>query len=155
MQNHLSLQLVDVVTAYLYVSLDSDIYTKIFDGISIPDTHVGHDIFFVKLTRSLYDVKQSRRMWYNRLKESLLNKGHYNSDDCPCIFIRKSCTRFCIILVYVDDLHIIDNTQDINEAHNHLLMEFKMKDLGKTKFLLGLHFEHLPTSILVHQSAYI
>jgi hypothetical protein len=54
--------LVDVVTAYLYVSLDSDIYTKTFDGISIPDTHVGHDIFFVKLTRSLYDVKQSRRM---------------------------------------------------------------------------------------------
>jgi hypothetical protein len=36
--------------------------------------------------------------------------------------------------VYVDDLHIIDNTQDINEAYNHIMMEFEMKDLGKTKF---------------------
>jgi hypothetical protein len=30
-----------------------------------------------------------------------------------------------------------------------------MKDLGKTKFCLGLQLEHLPTGILVHQSAYV
>jgi hypothetical protein len=36
-QNHLSLQLMDVVTAYLYGSLDSDIYMKVPDGISVPN----------------------------------------------------------------------------------------------------------------------
>jgi hypothetical protein len=30
-----------------------------------------------------------------------------------------------------------------------------MKDLGKTKFCLGLQLEHLPMGILVHQSAYV
>jgi hypothetical protein len=30
-----------------------------------------------------------------------------------------------------------------------------MKDLGKTKFCLGLQIEHLQTGILVHQSAYV
>ena len=30
-----------------------------------------------------------------------------------------------------------------------------MKDLGKTKFCLGLQIEHLPNGILVHQSTYI
>jgi hypothetical protein len=30
-----------------------------------------------------------------------------------------------------------------------------MKDLGKTKFFLGLQLEHLPTDILVHQLAYV
>ena len=30
-----------------------------------------------------------------------------------------------------------------------------MKDLGKTKFCLGLQLEHLPSGILVHQTAYI
>jgi hypothetical protein len=94
-------------------------------------------------------------MWYNRLKEFLLNKGYYNNDDCPCVFIHKSSTRFCIILVYVDDLNIIGTELDINEAWNHLKMEFKMKDLGKTKFCLGLQLEQLPTGILVHQSAYV
>jgi hypothetical protein len=57
--------------------------------------------------------------------------------------------------VYVDDLNIIDTELDINEACNHLKMEFEMKDLGKTKFYLVLQLEHLPTDILVHQSAYV
>jgi hypothetical protein len=76
-------------------------------------------------------------------------------DDCPSVFIRKSSTGFCIISVYVDDLNIIDTELDINEACNHLKMEFEMKDLGKTKFYLVLQLEHLPTDILVHQSAYV
>ena len=30
-----------------------------------------------------------------------------------------------------------------------------MKNLGKTKFYLGLHIEHFPNEVLVHQSTYI
>ena len=36
-QNHLSMQLMDVVIAYLYGSLDLDIYMKVSDGIQIPN----------------------------------------------------------------------------------------------------------------------
>jgi hypothetical protein len=104
---------------------------------------------------TVYDLEQSGRMWYNRLKEFLLNKGYSNSDDCPCVFIKKSCTGFCIISVYVDDLNIIGHAKDIDEACNHLKKEFEMKDLDKTKFCLGLQIEHLQTGILVHQSAYV
>jgi hypothetical protein len=69
------------------------------------------------------------------------------------VFIRKSSTDFYIISVYVDDLNIIDHGNDIDEARNHLKKEFKMKDLGKTKFCLGLQIENLQTDILVHESA--
>jgi hypothetical protein len=94
-------------------------------------------------------------MWYSQLNEFLLNKGYSNSDHCPYVFIRKSNTEFCIILVYVDDLNIIGHTKDIDEAHSHLKNEFEMKDLGKTKFYLGLQIEHLQTDILVHQFTYV
>jgi hypothetical protein len=57
--------------------------------------------------------------------------------------------------VYVDDLNNNGHMQDINEAKNHLTMEFEMKDSGQTKFCLGLRLEHLPTRIFVHQAAYI
>jgi hypothetical protein len=56
---------------------------------------------------------------------------------------------------YFDDLNIIGNPQDIDEARSHLKAEFEIKDLGQTKFFLGLQLEHLPTRILVYQSAYI
>jgi hypothetical protein len=115
----------------------------------------NHNMYCVKLVKSLYGLKQSGRIWYNQLKEFLLNKSYSNSDDCSCVFIKKSTTGFCIISVYVDDLNIIDHTKDIDEARNHIKMEFEMKDLGRTKFCLGLQIEHLHTSILVHQSAYV
>ena len=57
--------------------------------------------------------------------------------------------------MYVDELNIIGHIQDINEARNHLTKKFDMKDLGQTKFCLGLQLEPLPTGIFVHQAAYI
>jgi hypothetical protein len=57
--------------------------------------------------------------------------------------------------VYIDNLNIIGNTRDIDEAHNHLVTMFEMKDFGKTKFFLGLQFVHLPLGILIHQSTYV
>jgi hypothetical protein len=71
------------------------------------------------------------------------------------VFIRKSSADLCIISVYVEDLNIIGHAKDIYEARNHLKKEFEMKDLGKTKFCLGLQIEHLQMGILVHQSAYV
>jgi hypothetical protein len=145
----------DVVTTYLYRSLDSDIYIKVSDEISVLNEHIGHNMYYVKLNKSLYALKQSKRMWYNRLKEFLINKGYSNNDECPCVFIRKFSSRFCIISMYIDYLNIISTELDISEAHNNLNTEFEMKDLGKTNFFLGLKLEHLPIGIHVHQSTYV
>jgi hypothetical protein len=137
-QKYLSLQLMDVMIAYLYGPLDSDIYMKVPDGISVPNTNANRNMYCVKLVKTMYGLKQSERIFYNRLKEFLLNNGYLNNDDCPCVFIRKSSTGFCIISVYFDDLNIIGHAKDIHEVRNHLKEEFEMKDLGKTKFCLGL-----------------
>ena len=94
-------------------------------------------------------------MWYNRLSEYLMQKGYSSSDDCPCVFIKRSSSGFCIISVYVDDINIIGNTRNIDETRNHLKTEFEMKDLGKTKFCIGLQIEHLHSGIQVHQSVYV
>jgi hypothetical protein len=67
----------------------------------------------------------------------------------------ESSGDFCIISIYVDDLNIIGHANDIDEAHNHFKKYFEMKDLGKTKFCLGLQIEHLQICILVHQYAYV
>jgi hypothetical protein len=55
----------DIMTAYLYGSLDSDIYMKVSDGIFIPNANVGHTMYYVKLNKSLYNLKQYGRMRYN------------------------------------------------------------------------------------------
>ena len=52
------MQLMDVVTAYLYGSLDSEIYMKVPEGISIPDNKANRNMYCVKLQKSLYGLKQ-------------------------------------------------------------------------------------------------
>jgi hypothetical protein len=51
------LHLMDVVTAYLYGSLDSDIYIKVSDGISILNTNANRNKYCVKLITSLYGLR--------------------------------------------------------------------------------------------------
>ncbi|XP_069146021.1 uncharacterized protein [Solanum lycopersicum] len=69
----LEMHLMDVVTTYLYGSLDNEIYMKIPEGFAIPKScnSKSREMYSIKLQRSLYGLKQSGRMWYNRLKKML------------------------------------------------------------------------------------
>ena len=127
---------------------------KVLDGLKNLNSKGNRKLYSVKLQRSLYGLKQYGRMWYNRLSDFLLKKGYVNNDNCLCVFIKRSHNGFCIISVYVDDLNIIGHTEDIEVACTYLKAEFEMKDLGKTRFCLGLQIEHLPEGILVHQMTY-
>jgi hypothetical protein len=60
----------------------------------------------------------------------------------------KTTTYICIVFVYVDDINIIGNKDDINEAFHHLT-EFEMKDLGETKLYLGLQLECFSSGMCV------
>jgi hypothetical protein len=70
----LDMRLMNVVIAYLYGSLDNDIYMKIPEGYKMPEAYnsKSRSIYSIKLQRSLYGLKQSGRMWYNCLSEYLL-----------------------------------------------------------------------------------
>jgi len=147
----LHMKMMDVVTAYLYGSLDKDIYMTVPDGIT------GGDAFSrpcVKLHRSLYGLKQSGLMWYQRLSEFLKSHGFVTSDICPCVFIKCAKGSFVIIAVYVDDLNIIGTKESCEDAAAYLDKEFEMKDLGPTKFCLGLQLSRVSGGTLMHQTSY-
>ena len=152
----LDMRLMDVVTAYLYGSLDADIYMKVPEGYTMPEacSSKPRSVYSLKLQKSLYGLKQSGRMWYKRLSDYLLKEGYENDPICPCIFTKKSNSGFAIIAVYVDDLNLVGTPEELIKTAEYLKKEFEMKDLGKTKFCLGLQIEHLPTGVLVHQSTY-
>ena len=93
-------------------------------------------------------------MWYNCLSE--LKEGYVNNPICPCIFIKKSKTKFVIIIVYVDDLNLVGTLKELTKRKNYLKKEFEMKDIEKkTKFCLDLQIEQFPNGVLVYQSTYI
>ena len=153
----LEMRLMDVVTAYLYGSLDTDIYMKIPEGFKMSEAYKSkaNNVYSIKLQRSLYGLKQSGRMWYNRLSKYLTNEGYINNPICPRVFIKKTKSGFAIVAVYVDDMNLIGTPEELRKTADYLKREFEMKDLGQTKYCLGLEIEHKSYGVLIHQSAYI
>ncbi|XP_070676241.1 uncharacterized mitochondrial protein AtMg00810-like [Malus domestica] len=93
-------------------------------------------------------------MWYNRLSEYLTSQGYVNNELCLCVFIKKSHSGFAIGAVYVDNMNLIRTPEELTRTIAHLKSEFEMKDLGKTRYCLGLEIENCSDGILVHQSNY-
>ena len=122
----LDMRLMDVITAYLYGSINNDIYMKILEGFKLPEANNTKpcNICSIKLQQSLYGLKQSGRMWYNRLSRYLLKGGYENNPIYPCIFIKKSETGFAIIVVYVDYLNLIATPKELSRTAKYLKNEF-------------------------------
>ena len=57
----LEMHLMDVVTTYLYGSIDSDINMKIHEGFTLPEEKFSkpRGMYSIKLQQSLYGLKQS------------------------------------------------------------------------------------------------
>ena len=104
-------------------------YMKVPDGLSLPKSSESkpRSAYAIRLKRSLYGLKQSGRMWYNRLSEYLIGKGYKNDELCPCVFIKRTSSGFTIIAVYVDDMNIIGSADEIKETASYLTSEFEMK----------------------------
>ena len=58
------------------------------------------------------------------------------------MFIKRTSSGFAIIAVYVDDMNLIGTLEELRDTATYLQSEFEMKDLGKTRFCLGLELEH-------------
>ena len=116
---------------------------KIPEGSKMPKacSSQPQEVYSIKLRRSFYGLKQSVRMWYNRLSEYLLKEGYVNNVICPCVFIKRTKLGFTIIAVYIDDLNIIGTPIELHETISYLKKEFEMKDLGKTKGVFVLPFK--------------
>ena len=58
-----------------------------------------------------------------------------------CVYIQTGST-ITIIAVYVDDLILITNTaEEMQEVKESLMARFKMKDIGKLHYCLGVSIE--------------
>ena len=121
------MRLMDFIITYLFRSRDDDIYMKIRKGSKLFEANNTKpcSMCSIKLQRSLFGLKQSRLMWYNRLSEYLLKEGYAANPICPCIFIEKSETEFAIIAMYVDDLNLVGTLEEFIRTTKYLKKDLR------------------------------
>lgn len=86
-------------------------------------------------------------MWYNRLSKCLIKKEYRINLICLCIFIRKFEYGFIIIVIYVDDMNLIGNLEELLKTTRYLERKFEIKNFMKIKYCISLQIEHKTNSV--------
>ena len=73
------------------------------------------------------------------------------------VFYHHTSSGQCIyLIVYVNDIVIIDNDQDgIQKLKQHLFGHFQTKDLGKLKYFLGIEIVQSNSGVVMSQRKYV
>ncbi|GKA85304.1 putative RNA-directed DNA polymerase [Tanacetum coccineum] len=108
------------------------------------------------LHKSLYDLKQAPRAWFERLSKALFDLGFKGSKTDPFLFIYLRGDTLLYILVYVDGIIVIGNNKGtIDNIICQLGSAFALKDLGPLNYFLGIEIVPHVSGILLSQKKYI
>uniref|UniRef100_A0A6N2LVW3 Reverse transcriptase Ty1/copia-type domain-containing protein n=1 Tax=Salix viminalis TaxID=40686 RepID=A0A6N2LVW3_SALVM len=140
----------DVNNAFLNGDLHEDVYMPLPPGFGRKgETRV------CKLHKSLYGLKQASRQWFIKLSTTLKTAGFHQSLSDYSLFVRSHQGNFLALLVYVDDVLLAgNNLQDIEDTKLFLSKQFKLKDLGKLKYFLGIEVARSQHGINLSQQKY-
>lgn len=153
-QNDMMVHQMDAITAFLNGTLDEEIYMEQPPGY----VKEGQEHLVCKLKRSLYGLKQSPRCWSTVFRDHMESTGFKQSTADPCVFIKSEKDDLTIVAVYVDDLIIVSkNPATMKKIKKSLTARFKMKDLGKLSYCLGITvvYDKERKYLLMHQKQYI
>jgi hypothetical protein len=93
--------------AFPQADLEIPVYMKVPIGFDAPEGE-NRISYVLKLNKSLYGLKQAGYNWFAKLSNGLWDCGFVQSSIDPCVFFNHKC----IILTYVDDCIIIEDTHD-------------------------------------------
>ncbi|XP_019091158.1 PREDICTED: uncharacterized protein LOC109128742 [Camelina sativa] len=140
----------DVHNAFLHGDLREEVYIKLPQGF----THSAPNKV-IRLHKFLYGLRQAPRCWYEKISTALVKAGFVQSYSDYSLF---SYTRGSVeirVLVYVDDLVVCGNDGDAIRNFKIYLGEcFRMKDLGKLKYFLGIEIARNEEGFMLTQRKY-
>lgn len=141
----------DVKTAFLNGEPLEEVYVEQAPGFTTPGA--GDKVYHLK--HALYSVRQAPRMWNAKLDGTLRCLGFKRSDTEHAVYVRAEGNTHLIVGMYVDDLVITGSTVEcIRRFKEEMGAMFKMSDLGRLSYYLGIDVKQNAAGITICQSAY-
>lgn len=139
----------DVKTAFLNGDLEEEIFMEQPEGV----VEKGKEHLVWRLRKSLYGLKQAPRVWYAKLDSFLQSIGFSRCESDHSVYVNEKSK--VLISVYVDDLVIAGEPDEVKKTKQLLAQEFEMSDLGELHWLLGMKVIRTEAGIHVNQTQYI
>ena len=139
---------VDISHAFINSEIDTEVY------MAQPQGFVQNGPEYVcKLNKSIYGLKQSPRLWSEKLGAAMGELGFTKAYSDPSLYIYDRDNIKIIVPVFVDDITLASSSDDaldkfVVELGNH----FKLRDLGPTSLLLGVEITRNRSKRTIHLS---
>src|SRR5579871_252007 len=126
----LEIHQMDVSSAFLLADLEEEIYMDQPEGYK-------KENLVCRLQKSLYGLKQSPRVWNQKIHQFFINNRFTQTNADYSLYINK--VTEAMIGIWVDDLILIGkNMNIINNLKSRLNKTFEMKDLKDLTYFLGI-----------------
>ena len=124
----------DVKTAFLNGHLQEEVYMIQLEGFVSKDPNK-----VCKLQKSIYGLKQASRSWNILFNEIIKMFGFIKNEDEPCVYKKISGSIVVFLILYVDDILLIENDiPSLQSVKEWLSKNFSMKDLGEVAYIWEL-----------------
>ena len=150
---NMKLHQMDVKTAFL----NGELHEEVFIQQSEEFTEQGKEHLVCQLKKSIYGLKLSPRCWNIAINDYLKKMNFTQAEGDPCLYVSRDDGETAIIAVYVNDILIAAKTDKwIAEVKAAIAERFKVKDMGKSHYFLGVKIvQNLKSgTILLGQPAY-
>jgi hypothetical protein len=130
-----SLHQMDVKNVFLHGDLQEEMYME--QPLGYVDQTRPNLVY--RLKKTLYGLKEAPRVWSDKIGQYLLTSGFQTSNAYFSLYVKKINHGIVVIVIYVDDLIIIgDSDVDIFDLKKLLKQKFEMKDLGELRYFFGI-----------------
>ncbi|KAI0493266.1 hypothetical protein KFK09_027542 [Dendrobium nobile] len=141
----------DISNAFLHGDLHDKVYMKQPRGFE----DAQHSQYVCKLHKSIYGLKQSPRLWFHKLTQSLLQIGFVFSKADPSLLLHTQADARVFVLIYVDDILITGNNKlQIQITLQHLQSAFRLKQLGNISVFLRIQVIQTTYGYFLNQTHY-
>jgi hypothetical protein len=140
----------NVETAFLNGKLKEEVY------LQLPEGYENEEKKIVKLEKAIYGLKQGARCWNEEIDKTLKENNYNPTKSDPCIYIKRNEKKEIksIIGLYVDDCLLMAKKEEIMKMKEIFKKNYKMKDLGELKLILGIEIERNEEEIKLFQRNY-
>lgn len=142
----------DAKNAFLNGQLKDTIYMKQPQGFQEEEkeNHV------CLLKKSLYGLKQSARIWNQRLHDFFIQLGMKQSSADPCLYTIKDNNSIMYIIIHVDDILSATNKEEwLTQLEEQLRRFFTINNLGEVSNYLGIRITKKDQFYFLDQENYI
>jgi len=141
----------DVKSAFLNGFINELVFVEQPPGFE--DPRYRNHIY--RLHKALYGLKQEPRVWYERLRDFLLNKGFKIGRVDTTLFTRIINEELFVCQIYVDDIIFGSTNSTLCKDFGEMMArEFEMSMIGELNFFLGFQIKQLKEGTFIHQEKY-